>query len=81
MMVMLSIVVLLLIIFFKTPYKRLDAETSSSNHNLSSSSSSHSLTATSGYSSEITSRNTNSHPKDGGKEAKGDESDVEQCRL
>lgn len=54
---MLCFVVILVIIFFNTPYKRLEAEKASSS-NISSSSSSHSLTATSGYGSECASRNT-----------------------
>lgn len=52
---LMSFVVILVIIFFNTPYKRLEAEKIS---NISSSSSTHSLTATSGYGSEIASRTT-----------------------
>ena len=54
---LLSFMVILVIIFFNTPYKRLEAEKASTS-NISSSSSSHSLTATSGYGSESVSRNT-----------------------
>lgn len=54
---MLCFMVILVIIFFNTPYKRLEAEKASTS-NISSSSSSHSLTATSGYGSEYASRNT-----------------------
>lgn len=92
MMALLTFVVLLIIIFFKTPYKRLEAE-SASNPDISNASSSHSLTATSGYGSEVVSRNntttSNSSKtrvtvlaKDEAKEAATEaDSDVEQCRL
>lgn len=93
MMALLTFVVLLIIIFFKTPYKRLEAE-SASNPDISNASSSHSLTATSGYNSEVISRNnttaSNSSKtqvtvlgKDEAKEtaATEEDSDVEQCRL
>lgn len=89
MMAMITFVVLLIILFFKTPYKRLEAE-SASNPNISSSSSSHSLTATSGYGSEVASRHTNSSnstrthstvPPRGERESPEAESDIEQCRL
>ncbi|KAK8391780.1 hypothetical protein O3P69_017424 [Scylla paramamosain] len=54
---LLSFMVIMIIIFFNTPYKRLEAEKASTS-NISSSSSSHSLTATSGYGTEGVSRNT-----------------------
>ncbi|MPC11970.1 uncharacterized protein E2C01_004648 [Portunus trituberculatus] len=54
---LLSFMVILVIIFFNTPYKRLEAEKASTS-NISSSSSNQSLTATSGYGSECVSRNT-----------------------
>lgn len=88
-MVLLSFVVLLIILFFNTPYKRLEAE-SASNPNISSSSSSHSLTATSGYGSEIASRNNTTSSRSSRTRAmvlptdekmvKAD-SDIEQCHL
>ncbi|KAK3875258.1 hypothetical protein Pcinc_019857 [Petrolisthes cinctipes] len=56
-MSLLTFVVVLIIVFFKTPYKRLEAERAQSNTNVSSSSSSSSSTPhSSGYSSENASR-------------------------
>ncbi|KAG0716336.1 hypothetical protein GWK47_009946 [Chionoecetes opilio] len=55
---LLCFAVILIVIFFNTPYKRLEAERASSTSNISSSSSSHSLNATSGYDSESVSRTT-----------------------
>lgn len=88
-MAMLTFVVLLVIIFFHTPYKRLEAERVS-NTNISNSSSSHSLTATSGYGSEnasrnttITSRTSKKRPAVLSEETKTTESEeeIEQCHL
>ena len=53
---LLSFTVIVVVIFFDTPYKRLEAEKASTT-NISNSSSSHSLTATSGYGSDIVSKN------------------------
>ncbi|XP_045126687.1 uncharacterized protein B0416.5-like [Portunus trituberculatus] len=86
---LLSFMVILVIIFFNTPYKRLEAEKASTSN--ISSSSNQSLTATSGYGSECVSRNTTTSsrvsrhrptvlPEDVNETPEGGE-EYEQCHL
>ncbi|KAK4312128.1 hypothetical protein Pmani_016421 [Petrolisthes manimaculis] len=64
-MSLLTFVVVLIIVFFNTPYKRLEAERAQSNTNVSSSSSSSSSSTphSSGYSSENASRGDTTSPR------------------